>query len=270
MRTLNNRPLTLTLAVTSSCVAGSMAVTSVAMKWAGLDEEMSFALILAALLPALMAPGPTFLLARSATRLRKVQAELVTLANTDTLTGLHNRRSFFQRGTRLLAGLARCGGPCAVMMIDLDRFKWVNDTHGHAVGDEALRAVADAIRGAVPGLGDDCSIIARMGGEEFAVLIAGVEPAAATELADRVCQRIRATSITANDSTLSMTASLGLDVFSVGADIDEVLRAADEACYRAKRLGGDCWVRARREEPLSGSADRRRALPPPHLAPVAA
>jgi diguanylate cyclase (GGDEF)-like protein len=162
-----------------------------------------------------------------------------TLASTDALTGLPNRR-YFDEFCGLLARRRRAGDAIGVLMVDIDHFKALNDTHGHAVGDEALRAVAQAIARAVR----EEDVPARYGGEEFAVLLRSPTPAVAVEVAER----IRAT---VGSIDLRQLGVEGMSV-SVGAavarmtdqPIAEVVAEADRALYEAKRGGRDRVVAA--------------------------
>ena len=172
--------------------------------------------------PRLGTSGYT-LLARDVTERSRREAELRLLASSDALTGLLNRHAFLALlDERLAAGAA------AVLFLDLDGFKTVNDRHGHAAGDRLLVEAADALRD-VLGVQD---VAARLGGDEFAVLVA--EPSAARALAVRVTERLRRLP---SDSTGATTASVGVAV-GAGVDGDALLADADLAMYRAKARGG--------------------------------
>jgi diguanylate cyclase (GGDEF)-like protein len=157
-----------------------------------------------------------------------------TSAATDPLTGLPNRR-YFDEFSALLAGRRRSGDAVAVLMIDIDKFKGLNDTYGHPVGDQVLKSVATAITTAVR----DQDVPARIGGEEFAVLLRNPGPNVAVEIGERVRQAVR-------DLDLGSLGVPGVSV-SVGVanatDSDEPIKAlldrADQALLRAKRAGRD-------------------------------
>ncbi|MBK1661619.1 putative bifunctional diguanylate cyclase/phosphodiesterase [Paracraurococcus ruber] len=156
------------------------------------------------------------------------------MALTDPLTGLANRLGFAQRAEAMLAGLARADRGGLLLSLDFDRFKWVNDTHGHAMGDRLLVAVADRLRRAA----GDAALVARLGGDEFAVLVPA-DPAEETgrPLADRLLAALRAP-LRLPDLTLETLASIGVARFpDDGSTLDGLLTAADAAMYEAKRAG---------------------------------
>jgi len=154
---------------------------------------------------------------------------LVELAHVDGLTGLGNRRALDRARERL----ADEQGGSSVIVVDVDRFKQVNDVHGHAAGDEVLRAVADRLR-AETRAGD---VVVRAGGDEFVVILEGTSGAVAREIADRFCARIGEAPIDVGGSALAVSVSVG--VASGDGDVDALVRRADEALYEAKRAGRD-------------------------------
>lgn len=158
-------------------------------------------------------------------------AQARRIGETDPLTGLANRRRFDTALAALLDAAPR--GGCAVLMIDLDGFKAVNDEYGHAAGDEVLRVVARRIAAAVRG--DDLAI--RLGGDEFAVLApATADAAAARAIADRITASI-AEPIAAGAAVHHVEASIGI-ALSGGEGSATLVEAADAALYAAKRAGG--------------------------------
>jgi diguanylate cyclase (GGDEF)-like protein len=155
-------------------------------------------------------------------------------ASTDPLTGLPNRR-YFDEFSSLLTGRRRAGDAVAVLMIDIDRFKGLNDTYGHPTGDQVLRSVAGAITAAVR----DRDVPARIGGEEFAVLLRNPGPAVALEIGERVRQAVRDLDL-AEIGVPGVSVSVGVANAS-GPDesIEALLDRADQALMRAKRAGRD-------------------------------
>ncbi|HUQ43818.1 MAG TPA: sensor domain-containing diguanylate cyclase [Candidatus Limnocylindria bacterium] len=157
-----------------------------------------------------------------------------TSASTDPLTGLPNRR-YFDEFSSLLAGRRRSGDAVAILMIDIDKFKGLNDTYGHPVGDEVLRAVATAITTAVR----DQDVPARIGGEEFAVLLRNPGPSVALEVGERVRQAVRELDL-ADLGVPGVSVSVGVaDATSPDEPIHALVDRADRALLRAKRAGRD-------------------------------
>ena len=155
-------------------------------------------------------------------------------ASTDALTGLPNRR-YFDEVCGLLARRRRSGDAVGVLMIDIDKFKVLNDTHGHATGDEVLRAVAGAI---VAALRED-DVPARYGGEEFVVLLRNPSPAVALDVGERVRTAVRALDL-GRLGVRTVTVSVGVAVADeADQPIAELIEQADRALYRAKRAGRD-------------------------------
>jgi diguanylate cyclase (GGDEF)-like protein len=165
-------------------------------------------------------------------RLRHIQQQLSRLATHDPLTSLVNARSFAARLTQELERNRRYPRPLALLYLDLDDFKVINDSHGHQTGDAVLRLVADAMRSSVR----QADIVGRMGGDEFAVLM----PETDADLADAAAKRLAASLRTVFKGTPTVTASIGVvSCTAPDANTDELLRRADQAMYEAKRTGKD-------------------------------
>ena len=153
----------------------------------------------------------------------------------DPLTGLANRTLLDDRITMGLQRRCTPGSTVALAFVDLDGFKIVNDTHGHAVGDEVLRIVADRMRNCVRA----ADTVARFAGDEYVVLLEDVDEPTARGLAERILAEVRAP-ISASGDVLSVTASIGLALADADTrDADDLLRAADAAMYRGKQQGRD-------------------------------
>jgi diguanylate cyclase (GGDEF)-like protein len=165
--------------------------------------------------------------------------EAEALAATDPLTGLPNRR-YFDEFCSLLARRRRSGDAVAVLMIDIDKFKVLNDTYGHPVGDEVLKAVAGAIVASVR----DHDVPARVGGEEFAVLLRNPGPGVALEVGERVRESVRTLDLSAL-RVPSVSVSVGV-ANALGPDepMPALVGRADQALLRAKRTGRDRVVAA--------------------------
>ena len=161
--------------------------------------------------------------------------DLARLARRDPLTGLPNRRALEDALAREVPRAARAGAPLAALVLDVDRFKQVNDRHGHAAGDTVLAAVAARAAAALRA-GD---LLARVGGEEFVALLPGADLAAAVEAAERVRARVAAEPIPAGGSLLVVTLSAGCAALAPGEGGEGLLARADAKLYEAKRGGRD-------------------------------
>ncbi|HVO51856.1 MAG TPA: EAL domain-containing protein [Thermoanaerobaculia bacterium] len=164
---------------------------------------------------------------------KRAEEEIEHLAYHDALTGLPNRKCLKDHMDLALAQSQRTGASLAVLFLDLDRFKTVNDTMGHGVGDEVLRQVAGRLRSCVRA-GDT---VARVGGDEFVLLLAHVDTEHVALLARKMLDAV-AEPIVAGTHRVSMTTSIGVSLFPEdGLDADALLRNADIALYRAKERG---------------------------------
>jgi diguanylate cyclase (GGDEF)-like protein len=159
------------------------------------------------------------------------------LADTDSLTGLNNRRRFFELGNQEFQRAQRTSRPLSAIMIDVDHFKRINDSYGHATGDEVLKTVASRLEQAIRKI----DILGRYGGEEFALLLPEATITMASEIAERISESIKLEMTTTTGVSLAVTATLG--VASLGSDtIDlyRVLDKADRALYQGKNAGRNC------------------------------
>jgi diguanylate cyclase len=172
----------------------------------------------------------------------------------DALTGLPNRTLVLDRLEHALVRAARHGTRCGVVFVDVDRFKLVNDSLGHELGDELLVSVGERLRGAVR----EADTIGRLGGDEFVVLLEDLaDEHAAIELADRL-RRALVEPVVLGGNEHFVTASFGLALSDAGSDAAGLLRDADAAMYRAKDGGGARWELF--DEAMRESADRRLRL----------
>ncbi|HEX2017005.1 MAG TPA: EAL domain-containing protein, partial [Solirubrobacteraceae bacterium] len=166
------------------------------------------------------------------------EGQLRYLADHDTLTGLANRRHFEARLDEQVALSTRYGSGGAVLVIDIDHFKYVNDTMGHAVGDDLIARVAILLRQRLR----ETDVIARLGGDEFAALVHGVDRAHAVALGEQLREHISQEAVVMGESgALRLTASIGVAVLgaSGAASAEAVLVGADLAMYQAKERGRD-------------------------------
>jgi two-component system, cell cycle response regulator len=171
------------------------------------------------------------------------ERELERLAYYDELTGLPNRRSVLRQLEALISRGRRHGHSLALLMVDADHFKAVNDRHGHAAGDAALRALADR-------LGERLraeDVAGRFGGEEFVVALPDADAAGAAAVAEAVRAAVCARPLTIAGGELSLTVSVGWATWE-DDDLEQLLARADGALYEAKAAGRDC-VRPRADSP---------------------
>lgn len=168
---------------------------------------------------------------------RRMLDEIYRLARTDSLTGLWNRGYFMEMACRELARGRREATPLSLIMIDVDHFKKVNDTHGHEAGDEALRCLAEVLTLSVR----DGDLLARLGGEEFVALLPNARLADACSVAERIRQGIAARELDCRSGAcFGLTVSVGVATHrDRETPLEELLRCADEALYAAKRGGRD-------------------------------
>lgn len=164
-----------------------------------------------------------------------LEQELLRQAVTDPLTGLDNRREFERRFDDEAARARRGGGGFCIALVDLDHFKQINDTHGHAAGDEVLRHVAALCRESFRGV----DAVARVGGEEFAILLHGAAPSSAAEVMQRFIDTLAARPVgLAGGKTVRVTATAGIALWAAADPrLDAVLQRADAALYAGKRAG---------------------------------
>jgi diguanylate cyclase (GGDEF)-like protein len=161
-------------------------------------------------------------------------SSLVEAATTDAKTDLLNAAAWRQLAERELSKATRDGSASAVLVIDMDHFKAVNDTAGHLAGDAALKAVAAALTEELRGY----DAVGRFGGEEFVALLPGVDVRLGARIADRARRRIESLQIASGGKVFGVTASIGVAAFPEhGLELDDILQAADQALYTAKTAG---------------------------------
>ncbi|WP_164730524.1 sensor domain-containing diguanylate cyclase [Pelagibacterium montanilacus] len=163
-----------------------------------------------------------------------LEFDLKKLAETDELTGLKNRRRFLAAANKALERLKRFDAPASLFIIDLDNFKTINDTHGHAVGDGALCHAAERFKRAIRRR----DLLARIGGEEFAVLLPDEDECGAMMVAERLRTLIAASPLSDKSGPIGLTVSVGVTSLRKGdQSADDALGRADRALYRAKDEG---------------------------------
>jgi diguanylate cyclase (GGDEF)-like protein len=200
----------------------------------GISVVQAAVLVYFVLLPVLASAG--FLYVRHLRRHERIHY----LATHDPLTGLYNRESFLTDARHALRENARRGGVVSVLMLDIDHFKQINDRHGHAAGDDALREVAAALRGAVR----STDMPTRFGGDEFAVLLPGAAPERALAIAQGIVARLAGIARVAPGRG-AFTVSIGLaSTQTADESLDALLHRADLSLYQAKQSGRDRIVPA--------------------------
>ena len=171
---------------------------------------------------------------RTNEQIRQLNAQLERLAMMDDLTGLMNRRAFFIQGAKEISRAQRHRTPLSLLMMDVDEFKTVNDRYGHAAGDRVLQHVSHKIVENVR----EMDMVARMGGEEFSMLLPGTGAADAVKLAERVRQAIERESCQLDDQSIDVTVSIGVASYNTDtSSLEAILREADDSLYRAKYRG---------------------------------
>ncbi|MCB9533308.1 MAG: diguanylate cyclase [Myxococcales bacterium] len=171
--------------------------------------------------------------------------QMVKAATTDGMTGLTNHRTFKERATESLLRVGRSGRPLSLIMCDIDHFKRVNDTHGHAVGDQVIRGVARVLARSARNV----DVVARYGGEEFAILLEDAELEGAVVIANRIREAVKQLRFDGASGPFAVTLSLGAAPFH-GGDLAILLEEADQALYAAKRGGRDrvCVAQSERRD----------------------
>jgi diguanylate cyclase (GGDEF)-like protein/PAS domain S-box-containing protein len=179
---------------------------------------------------------------RDITERKRLEQELQVQATTDGLTGIFNRSHFWMRADEELRRIERYGGDCSLLMVDIDHFKQVNDTYGHAAGDAVLRWITRLCREAIR----DTDLFGRVGGEEFAIMLLETDAAGAVAVAERLRQSICDTQFIHNDGTrIPLRVSVGVTQYQTNKEsLSELMNRADKALYRAKNEGRNKVVEA--------------------------
>ena len=166
--------------------------------------------------------------------LQEKNKALHRLSITDDLTGLYNRKHLMETLSGEVIRSGRHRHPFTLLMIDIDHFKQVNDTHGHPRGDEVLCRLAAVFRETIR----DCDYVARYGGEEFIVLLTEIEPHTSMEAAERIRRRCAQETILSSDASINVTVSIGAAFFPGDGDTPrKLIQEADRALYDAKKDG---------------------------------
>jgi diguanylate cyclase (GGDEF)-like protein len=178
------------------------------------------------------------------------RAELKTRAETDPLTGIDNRGKIMETAAREFNAAKRYDYPCSLLVLDVDHFKQVNDTYGHAAGDAVLVGLAELCVEQLRNV----DFFGRMGGEEFLIIMPHATCDQALVVADRLLEAIRNTPFTVGEDSITVTASIGAaDMTHATASLDKLIQTADTALYRAKQLGRDRACETAMESPSAAA-----------------
>lgn len=177
-------------------------------------------------------------IAEDITEKKQLQGELHRLATTDVLTGIHNRRHFFDSAALAFEQARGNAHPLAFLLFDIDDFKKINDSHGHQIGDRVLQRIAHC--GAYVLRRDD--LFGRIGGEEFAAIFPGCSSAQARQIAERLQREVQRLTFSADGQSFSVTISQGLTCLGPDDSLEALYVRADEAMYQAKHGGKNCIV----------------------------
>lgn len=228
------------LAITVFSVMASLLLTAALFTALGLVDHLGLALLIAALVPAIVAPLAAHAVVTLAFELERARAALHALATRDSLTQAFNRRYLLERLELEVARAMRTGQPMAVLMIDADEFKSINDRFGHATGDRVLQRLAEICGQTLR----PYDVLARLGGEEFAVLLPETALSQACEVAGRVLtavSQLQLDSVAGEPLTVSVSVGVGV-LASSDRGGAALLERADAALYQAKRNGRNQWA----------------------------
>ena len=217
----------LTLAVTCVCAISAVYISTTNLSATTSSWELLLSALSLILVFALFATVMLYL--------KNAFRKLHRQSTTDWLTRLSNRRDFYAQAAREVERSRRYNAPLALMMLDIDHFKQINDQYGHAAGDKVLRDLGEVCRATLRNI----DIAARMGGEEFAVLMPGTPMEMAVDAAQRLLQKLSGIVVDLPDQQfVSFTVSIGVSILkSSDMAIDDVLSRADFALYEAKQGG---------------------------------
>ncbi len=223
-----------TISITALSIVGSELSIALLYIFGGPAAfHVTNAMIFAALVPIIIATPISLWVATMSLKLSVTQGELQHLADTDPLTQLPNRRAFFQAAQDCLENQERGGQTCALMVIDADHFKELNDSYGHAAGDQALIAIADVLRENFRA----SDLICRVGGEEFAILVPDMSLNEAAHLARRVVEKVADSPLLIDNAIIEFSVSCGIADTQSSYDLATLFKTADDAMYVAKRQG---------------------------------
>lgn len=211
----------------------SLAITFVVIRLAG-QGSLGLGMVIASACVLLLGPVVGYGVLRLIFQLEASRQRIAELAVTDELTGCYNRRHFMERAELEWLRSRRHQMPLALILLDADDFKQVNDTHGHQCGDHLLREMALQCRASLRGT----DVLARFGGEELIVLLPQTDLAGALAIAERIRHQVQDLVVQWQGQAVTATVSLGVAALHAShASVDALIRDADQALYEAKRAG---------------------------------
>ena len=225
-------PLRLWLFVLSVTLFAMIAsvVTIALILWLSGYQSSPIAYLIGGAVPLIVMPPVTYILAQIAYELTCAQEELIRQAYTDDLTGLYNRRAFFEHGNTMVSKATERGVIVGLLLLDVDNFKQINDSFGHLAGDEALRHLAQMIlRCTVP-----TDVVSRFGGDEFGILRCNATHAEMSALSASIQTELLYDQPIYRTSPLELSVSAGVADSTVAATFDTLLLSADIAFYSSK------------------------------------
>ena len=260
LRWLSNRVLLIgpwRATVLATLVAWGLAagVSQLVSDLAGLGDRLS-ALVAASVCALLLVPPAAIVLLRALADLERARRQLAEVSVRDELTGVFNRRHFMQLAEQEWTRCRRYDTAAALLLIDADHFKRVNESHGHVAGDALLREIAAATGRSLR----QVDLLARFGGEELVVFLPHTDPLGALDVAERIRAQVALVQLCAGGRSVGTTVSIG--VASLGAsqaDLQALIHDADTALYEAKAAGRNC-VRAAPIQPRRSGETRRVPL----------
>lgn len=230
---------TLVFAATLVATIGSLLIYLVAAFGNDLDifEANGFGLWVSTLIPLILTPIVSWHFVGLSLHIHRLEEDVRRMATYDALTGVMGRRAFLSAAEQTFELAHRNNFDIAVLYIDIDHFKVVNDTYGHGGGDEVLRCFATVVEACVR----KSDLIGRLGGEEFAVILLNTNQAGASVLAEKIRETAKASAVEFSGRQINYTVSVGLAMYvpERDASLDEVISKADEALYVAKHDGRD-------------------------------
>ena len=203
------------------------------------DREFdSLLLSISILAPAIIAPSVTWYMVGLLIKIHQLEIEMRSLANIDMLTKVMTRRAFLSNCETLYQVVRRNKSSLSLVYIDLDDFKKINDSYGHAGGDAVLQSFALILKKCVR----KSDLVGRIGGEEFALMLPDTELEGALQLVNKIQLLVKNTGVKFSDQNIQYTVSIGIAIYDQDKpiELEELIRRSDKALYRAKHAGKNC------------------------------